>query len=94
MFSPVDNAPTRPDSRRRLKRFDPQLWLPTLTLVWGIVSICQGLVTNQAGLLGIRFLLGVTEAGLFPGVIYLFSVYYRRSVDVFHYRAFITKRVL
>ncbi|KAF8195576.1 major facilitator superfamily domain-containing protein [Pholiota molesta] len=62
-----------------LKRFNPQLWLPTLTLVWGIVSVCQGLVKNKAGLFGIRFLLGVTEAGLFPGVIYVFSVYYRRS---------------
>ncbi|KAJ3830758.1 major facilitator superfamily domain-containing protein [Lentinula raphanica] len=61
-----------------LKRFDPQLWLPTLTLVWGIVTVCQGLVTNQAGLFGIRFLLGATEAGLFPGVIYLFSIYYLR----------------
>ncbi|KAJ6613320.1 MFS general substrate transporter [Mycena sp. CBHHK59/15] len=61
-----------------LKRFNPQLWLPTLSLVWGIASICQGLVKNRAGLFGIRFLLGVTEAGLFPGVIYLFSVYYRR----------------
>ncbi|KAF8555229.1 MFS general substrate transporter [Imleria badia] len=62
-----------------LKRFDPQFWLPSLTLVWGIVSIAQGLVTNQAGLFGIRFLLGMTEAGLFPGVIYLFSVYYLRQ---------------
>ncbi|KAJ3769986.1 major facilitator superfamily domain-containing protein [Lentinula raphanica] len=84
-----------------LKRFDPQLWLPTLTLVWGIVTVCQGLVTNQAGLFGIRFcepsstyrlprdlvliligpvqiVLGATEAGLFPGVIYLFSIYYLR----------------
>ncbi|KAF5360501.1 hypothetical protein D9756_005021 [Leucocoprinus leucothites] len=61
-----------------LKRFNPQIWLPTLTLVWGIVSVCQGLVTNKAGLFGIRFLLGATEAGLFPGVIYVFSVYYRR----------------
>ncbi|KAF8904218.1 major facilitator superfamily domain-containing protein [Mucidula mucida] len=61
-----------------LKRFDPQIWLPTLTLAWGIASVGQGLITNQAGLLGIRFLLGVTEAGLFPGVIFLFSVYYRR----------------
>ncbi|KAF9220957.1 MFS general substrate transporter [Gyrodon lividus] len=61
-----------------LKRFNPRLWLPTLTLAWGIVSIGQGLVSNQAGLFGIRFLLGATEAGLFPGVIYVFSVYYRR----------------
>ncbi|KAJ7672731.1 major facilitator superfamily domain-containing protein [Mycena rosella] len=59
-------------------RFNPRIWLPTLTLIWGIASICQGLVKNQAGLFGIRFFLGVTEAGLFPGVIYLFSVYYRR----------------
>ncbi|KDQ62291.1 hypothetical protein JAAARDRAFT_454866 [Jaapia argillacea MUCL 33604] len=61
-----------------LKRFNPQFWLPFLTLIWGIVSVCQGLVTNKAGLFGIRVLLGVTEAGLFPGVIYVFSVYYRR----------------
>ena len=39
----------------RLKRLDPQIWLPSLTLFWGIVSICQGLVTNKAGLFGIRF---------------------------------------
>ncbi|KAJ8596566.1 MFS general substrate transporter [Rhizopogon salebrosus TDB-379] len=61
-----------------LKRWNPQVWLPSLTLAWGIVSICQGLVRNQAALLGIRFLLGATEAGLFPGVIYVFSVYYLR----------------
>ncbi|TEB30661.1 MFS general substrate transporter [Coprinellus micaceus] len=61
-----------------LKRFDPQIWLPTLTFLWGTVTIGQGFVKNQAGLLGIRFLLGMAEAGLFPGVIYVFSVYYRR----------------
>ncbi|RXW22875.1 hypothetical protein EST38_g2973 [Candolleomyces aberdarensis] len=62
----------------RLKRFDPQIWLPTLTLFWGSVTVAQGFVTNKAGLFGIRFLLGAAEAGLFPGVIYVFSVYYRR----------------
>ncbi|KAG8711390.1 hypothetical protein FRC09_020629, partial [Ceratobasidium sp. 395] len=61
-----------------LKKFNPKIWLPTLTFAWGIVSICQGFVTNQAGLFAIRFFLGTAEAGLFPGVIYVFSVYYRR----------------
>ncbi|KAG0694533.1 major facilitator superfamily domain-containing protein [Suillus ampliporus] len=61
-----------------LKKCNPQVWLPSLTLAWGIASIGQGLVKNQAGLFGIRFLLGATEAGLFPGVIYVFSVYYLR----------------
>ncbi|KAG5353153.1 hypothetical protein C0989_009797 [Termitomyces sp. Mn162] len=36
-------------------RFNPQIWLPTLTLVWGIASIAQGLVKNKAGLFGVRF---------------------------------------
>lgn len=61
-----------------LKRFDPQFWLPFLTFAWGLASVAQGLVTNQAGLFGIRILLGATEAGLFPGVVFLFSVYYLR----------------
>ncbi|KAF8716521.1 MFS general substrate transporter, partial [Rhizoctonia solani] len=63
-----------------LKRFNPKVWLPTLTLAWGIVSICQGFVKNQAGLFAVRFFLGTAEAGLSPGVIYVFSVYYRRQV--------------
>ncbi|KAF9013027.1 hypothetical protein BDZ89DRAFT_1046805 [Hymenopellis radicata] len=42
-----------------------------------MASVGQGLITNQAALLDVRFLLGVTEAGLFPGVIFLFSAYYR-----------------
>ncbi|KAA1477535.1 MFS general substrate transporter [Dentipellis sp. KUC8613] len=62
----------------RLFRFDPQVWLPFLTLIWGIVSIFQGFVTDQASLFSVRYLLGAAESGLFPGVVFLFSVYYRR----------------
>ncbi|KAH9080415.1 major facilitator superfamily domain-containing protein [Lactarius deliciosus] len=61
-----------------LKRFDPQFWLPLLTFTWGVASVAQGLIKNQAGLFGIRVLLGATEAGLFPGVVFIFSVYYLR----------------
>lgn len=45
----------------RLKRFDPQVWLPTLTWLWGTVTIAQGFVKNQAGLLGIRFCESITS---------------------------------
>ncbi|KAI0034640.1 major facilitator superfamily domain-containing protein [Vararia minispora EC-137] len=54
------------------------VWLPTLTFVWGVVSVFQGFVTSQASLFAVRWLLGATEAGLFPGVVYIFSVYYLR----------------
>ncbi|THH16559.1 hypothetical protein EW146_g4101 [Bondarzewia mesenterica] len=51
-----------------LKRFDPQFWLPFLTLIWGIVSICQGLVTNQAGFFGIRYRILAFVIGKMDGI--------------------------
>lgn len=61
-----------------LKATSPQIWLPTLTLLWGIVSVTMGLVHNQAGIYTARAFLGIVEAGLFPGVVYTFSTYYKR----------------
>ncbi|EKM50636.1 uncharacterized protein PHACADRAFT_264011 [Phanerochaete carnosa HHB-10118-sp] len=39
----------------------------------------QGLVHNYGGLLGMRWMLGMFEAGLYPGVNYYLSCWYRRS---------------
>ncbi|KAF8682870.1 MFS general substrate transporter [Rhizoctonia solani] len=39
----------------------------------------QGLVHNYGGLLGMRWMLGTFEAGLFPGVNYYLSCWYKRS---------------
>ncbi|CDW97059.1 hypothetical protein [Sporisorium scitamineum] len=46
-----------------LKKTSPPLWLPTLTLIWGVISVVQGLVHNQAGLFAVRFFLGLSESG-------------------------------
>jgi len=40
---------------------------------------CMGLVHNYAGLMTARWWLGVAEAGLFPGVNYYLSCWYKRS---------------
>ncbi|KAI8953084.1 major facilitator superfamily domain-containing protein [Xylaria longipes] len=61
-----------------LKRTSPRVWLPTLTIVWGIVATLTGIVQNEAGFLAARFFLGVAESGLFPGVTYYFSMWYKR----------------
>ncbi|VZH89707.1 unnamed protein product [Fusarium fujikuroi] len=50
-----------------LKRTTPRLWLPTLTVAWGIVATLLGIVQNKTGFFIARFFLGVTESGLFPG---------------------------
>lgn len=39
----------------------------------------MGLVHNGGGLIAARFFLGVAEAGLFPGVNYYLSCWYKRS---------------
>jgi len=46
--------------------------------LWGVCTIAQGLITNFAGLVAMRFLLGIFEAGLVPGSVYLISMYYKR----------------
>ncbi|KAF5664819.1 tartrate transporter [Fusarium heterosporum] len=62
-----------------LKRTTPRLWLPTLTIAWGIVATLLGIVQNKTGFFIARFFLGVTESGLFPeGVVYYFSMWYKR----------------
>ncbi|CDR88318.1 related to TNA1-High affinity nicotinic acid plasma membrane permease [Sporisorium scitamineum] len=66
-----------------LKKTSPPLWLPTLTLIWGVISVVQGLVHNQAGLFAVRFFLGLSESGLFPGSVFVFSMFYPRKR---HYR--------
>ncbi|CAK5283160.1 unnamed protein product [Mycena citricolor] len=62
-----------------LKRLRPSIWLSLLMLFWGVIMTAQGLVHNYGGLLGMRFLLGTFEAGLFPGVAYYLSCWYKRS---------------
>lgn len=62
-----------------LKRLRPSIWLSALMFLWGIMMTVQGLVHNYGGLLGMRWMLGVFEAGLFPGVNYYLSCWYKRS---------------
>jgi len=62
-----------------LKRLRPSLWLSCLMLFWGIMMTLQGVVHNFHQLLGLRWLLGTFEAGLFPGVNFYLSCWYKRS---------------
>lgn len=62
-----------------LKRFRPSLWLSSLMLLWGIMMTVQGLVHNYGGLLGMRWMLGMFEACLYPGVNFYLSCWYKRT---------------
>ena len=47
--------------------------------MFGLVTVCQGLVQSYSALLATRFFLGVFESGMFPGCFYLIGMWYRRN---------------
>lgn len=61
-----------------LKKIGPRTLLPTMCVLWGIVSTLQSLVHNFGGLIACRFFLGLLEGGLFPGIVLYLSGFYRR----------------
>ncbi|KAM5366985.1 hypothetical protein ACJZ2D_010253 [Fusarium nematophilum] len=61
------------------KLMGPGWFLPLLTVLFGACSIGTGYVTTVPQMMGIRFLLGIFEAGMLPGIAYYLSRWYRRS---------------
>ncbi|PKX91527.1 putative MFS transporter [Aspergillus novofumigatus IBT 16806] len=62
-----------------IKKASPKIWLPTLTMVWGIITMCLGFVRNFAGFVAVRAILGIAEGGLLPGMVLYLSFFYKRS---------------
>ncbi|MDQ4502103.1 MFS transporter [Sinomonas sp. ASV322] len=65
-----------------LKRFGARFWLARIAITWGIVAAAFAFTTNDVMFNVLRFLLGVTEAGLFPGVIMFLSEWFPNKVRV------------
>ncbi|KAI0554093.1 MFS general substrate transporter [Xylaria curta] len=61
-----------------IKKTRPSLYLSGLMFSWGIVNMSMGFVKSFAQLVVLRTLLGVLEAGVLPGIIYLTSMFYKR----------------
>ncbi|UPK89996.1 hypothetical protein LCI18_000931 [Fusarium solani-melongenae] len=61
------------------KLLGPGWFLPALTVLFGACSIGSGFVKTVPQMMGVRFLLGIFEAGMLPGIAYYLSRWYRRS---------------
>ncbi|RAL60950.1 hypothetical protein DID88_010047 [Monilinia fructigena] len=77
-----------------MKRLSPNVWLPFLMFLFGLVNLCQGLVQNFGGLLAARFFLGLCEAGMLPGCFYLIGMWYKRSEAQRRYTLFLSSTTL
>jgi hypothetical protein len=56
-----------------LQRYGARAWLTRIMLAWGVVATAMAFVTSATGFYALRLLLGVAEAGFFPGVVYYFT---------------------
>lgn len=71
LFEPIANV--------LLKRLRPSVFLPIIMIIWGCCMLSMGFVKTWSGLMAARWFLGLAEAGLFPGVTYFLSCWYKRS---------------
>ncbi|MBT2532385.1 MFS transporter [Arthrobacter sp. ISL-48] len=60
-----------------LAKFGARRWIARILVTWGILAVAMGFVQNDIQLYIIRFLLGVAEAGFFPGIIIYLSFWFR-----------------
>jgi MFS transporter, ACS family, tartrate transporter len=71
-----------------MSKIGARVWIARILITWGIISAGTAFVVGPLSFYGVRFALGIAEAGFFPGIIlYLtwwFPSYYRsRIVGVF-----------
>jgi sugar phosphate permease len=59
-----------------LKKFGARMWIARIMISWGVISACMIFVKGQWSFYAVRFLLGLAEAGFFPGVIFYLTLWY------------------
>lgn len=62
-----------------LGKVGARVWIARIMFTWGIVTICMIFIQGITSFFSLRFLLGIAEAGFYPGVIYYLSLFYPRT---------------
>lgn len=68
----------QPPATLLTRKIGPRVFLSSITFLWGIVMLGMGFIENWTSLLALRFIIGIFEAGFFPGTVYLLSTWYTR----------------
>ena len=63
-------------SNLMLERVGARLWIARIVFTWGIIASLMAFVKNPTSFYILRFLLGVAEAGFFPGIILYLSYWF------------------
>lgn len=60
-------------------RVRPSIIIPTLEIIWSVLTFCMSAVTSTSQVYAIRFLVGLCESAYFPVIIYMLGSWYTRS---------------
>ena len=69
-------------SNLALHRFGARLWIARIMLTWGILAAALAFVPNVGSLYFLRILLGIAEAGFFPGVLLYLTFWFPKKYRV------------
>ncbi|MEJ1975605.1 MAG: MFS transporter [Acetobacteraceae bacterium] len=59
-----------------MHRFGARVWLSRIAVTWGLVACATAFIQGATSFYIMRFLLGVAEAGFYPGVVYFLSQWF------------------
>ncbi|CAJ0797010.1 MFS transporter [Ralstonia holmesii] len=62
-----------------LNKFGARVWIGRILVTWGVVAIASAFAQSATQLYVLRFLLGVAEAGFFPGLILYLTQWFRKK---------------
>jgi MFS family permease len=62
-----------------LERVGARRWFARIMLTWGLITILLGFTRNTTMFYALRFILGVAEAGFFPGVLFALTLWFPQS---------------
>ncbi len=66
-------------SNRMMERFGARIWIPRILLSWGTVVVLLSLAGSAFDVGVLRFLLGLAEAGFYPGIVFYLSLWLREK---------------
>jgi MFS transporter, ACS family, tartrate transporter len=71
-------------SNLALEKFGASRWIARIMVSWGVISVAMALIGGKGSFYVLRFLLGLAEAGFFPGILlyltYWFPANYRARI--------------
>lgn len=77
-----------------LSRTKPSIYLPVIMTLWGAVTCCMAIAKSYHGLVALRLVVGVLEAGFAPGILLILSSWYKKDELSKRFAVYISAAVL